>query len=156
MNVCTDHVDISDSMLIHAQPDLVSKHWDSLAPYIAQSVPDIANKEGGMARILQAILLERLQIWVYDKSDKMVFVGSTALFVDPVTFDKKLVLYTLSAIHDVSKDTLVDSYETIYKYAKQQGANAIWAFTKIPSIVKFAEAAGADVSTTLIEFPVNV
>lgn len=141
-------------MLIHAQPDLVSKHWDFLAPHIARALPEHVREEQGMAAVLRSILLERLHVWAYDKDDKIIFLGTTTFTTDPITRDKWLLIYSISAIEDIQKDMLVDSYETIYKFAKKHGAVAIRAYSNVPGIIKWAKTAGARTDMALLEFPI--
>lgn len=141
-------------MLIHLQPEQVSKHWEVLAPFIGVSVPANMTGKDGMASVLRAALLERMQVWVYQDGERMAFIVSTAMTSDPVTGVKWLLIYSLSAVSEVKKDMWSDAFETLKKFAKSRGAVAIRAYSDDKRIIKYVASQGANTGSTLIEFPI--
>lgn len=141
-------------MLIHLQPEQVSGNWEVLAPLFAMSLPQNMTGKDGMASILRAALLERLQVWVYQDDEGVGFVVSTTMVGDPVTGMKSLLIYSLSAVNEIKKAMWSDAFDTLSRFAKSRGASSIRAYSDDKRIVKYAASQGANTSSTLIEFPI--
>lgn len=141
-------------MLIHVQPDKVGEHWDFFADVIGDSLPPNIYLNGeGMSMVLSSALLEKLHVWVYEDGDgKAVFVMSTTVLEDPVTGQKNLLIYSFTSLRKIEPSMWEESFETLRKFAKAQGAVGIIAYTENDRIANYVQSLGARTSNRLIQF----
>lgn len=155
MSAYTGLADISGSMLIHAQPEKVSEHWEFFAPILGRSLPHyIGASPERMAMLLNAILVEHIQVWVYDSGDGVSYVVTTTTFHEPVLGTPSLLIYTLSAVSDIRKDHWADGFETLKEFAKARKMHSIVAYSSDERLVAYANKIGARTNTTFIEFSI--
>ena len=134
-------------MLIQMLPDQVSELWDVLKPSIMSSMPGHWKKDDVIAsNILQAVLADKMQCWVYQNVDdeaKLEGVVLTSVFHDQCSGVKNLVIYGLASMKHakiVDIETWRSGLATLIKYGKGIGCHNIAAYTVVPRIVEVAEA----------------
>jgi len=143
-------------MLIHVQPDKVSEYWDFFAGVFEQSLPPIVlSSDRGISALLQAILLEVVQVWVYENKEKgVMYIATTVPYIDPVFGTRSLMIYTFTSVRELSKTVMLDSYETLKKFAKANDFDNIIAFTENKGIIKIVNSLGGITKNTVVELPV--
>lgn len=142
-------------MLVQLLPENVSSRWEFFAPILGMSLPpNITSTIQGMSSILSAIMREDLAVWVYDDDGEVVFVMSTVIQTDPVTYKKSLLIYSLTGIRDISDRMWKEAYETIRKYARYHGCENIIAYTENEKIVNYINNIGGKATFKLIQLEV--
>lgn len=142
-------------MLVRVTPEQVSELWDFFAEVIEVSLPPVvAHTVQGMGRILYAVLAERLHVWYYDDDGDANFVMTTTVWVDPITEVRSLLVYSFTAIYQVTPSIWEETLDGLRSHAKAMNCSSIVAFVANDTIVKFMERQGAKTDYTLIELEV--
>lgn len=144
-------------MLVRLIPDQVERRWERFAPAIAKSLPPtVSNTKRGMVNILEAILLEKLVVWIITDEDQEQIFGivTTHLRYEEISKTRSLLIYSYTSFSGMHYTYFNDALETLEKYAISESCYSIIAYTKNEQIANFFENKGADTDNTLIEMEV--
>ena len=142
-------------MLVETRPEFVSDNWDFFAEALGKSLaPTIRNTTQGMSAVLKSILKGNLKVWMYDNDGFNNFILSTVVREDPVTKQRVLLIYSLTAFFQIKPNAWKDAFRTLKKEAKAYGCESVIAYSANQKILDYMESQGANVSFTLIEMEV--
>ena len=143
-------------MLVKLIPEQVSDNWDILAPYFADSLPPIVKyTREGMANILRAVLFEDLHVFIYyNEDDEAQYIVSACIQSDVVVLQRRLVVYTVSAVRDMNAKLWEDGLDSLKKFARSENCHSIVAYSANEQITKFLGSRGANTKYTLIDIEV--
>ena len=143
-------------MLIRLLPEQVSASWNTIAPEIAKGLPPMQQaSHDTMVSILEAVLSERLEVWVYlnETEGNTKAVVATTIYRDPVINVPYLLIYSFSSFKPMTSDEWKDGFETLRKYATGLDVKSIIAYTAHEGVIKMATSRlGASAEYTVLEF----
>lgn len=144
-------------MLIHVQPEKVSEYWDFFSRAIMESVPPILQAQDELvnSQMLYSVLMENLNVWVYENEEqKMTFVTTTCFITDPVLQRRMMLIYSMTAVRKVEMTHWKESLTTLKKFADAHNASDIIAYSDNENIIKTIKKFGGKADLRLIEFTV--
>jgi len=137
-------------MVTKLTSEQIAKFWPVIKYAVEESVPPIVGGHPDrMNRMLSAALSGVLEVWVsYQRPDnKFEAIYITQFLYDDASNTKNLLLYSLYGYAPIDRQSWIDGGKTMIKYAKENGCNAIIAYTKNDDAVKTAKMFGADLAT---------
>ena len=130
-------------MLIRLLPEQVLKGWDLIRPMITATLPpSLRVNTGGMANILQSILMEQAQFWVSYRREgdgKPVFILLTSIMQDPVSGARYLLIYSMYGLVDLTPEDYISGLETIKDFAASEKCNEVIAYIEDDRFVHLLE-----------------
>lgn len=142
-------------MLVQLIPDQVSARWSLFKPLIRKSLPPTAGyNEKAMSNILANILLENLDVWLYEEDGKGYFIVVTAVRSDAGTNQRSLLIYAMTGIRTVDKKMWFNAYQTLKGEAEKLNCANIIAYTVEQKIIDFITEEGGRADFTLLELEV--
>ncbi len=147
-------------MLVKLLPDDITKHWDEISEAISKALPPFTKRtRGRMNSILASLLSGKMHCWVvteYNKDNDITILyalATTEITIDPVSYTKNLLIFSLYAFQPVPFKLWEDGFDTLSKFAKVHECDNILAFTDIPRIEEIVKKIGGSV-TSLIKLEV--
>ena len=146
-------------MLVKLSPEQASRNWHDIKVAIEESLPPTVGMQSDrMQNILTAILTDEMLVWV-STEDKDGSNAITGIVLTTFTFDapsgtRSLLIYCVYGYGTAKMESWKSGIETLTKYAKHQNCHRIIGYTDIPSIIKFADMAGAETKYRLVSFPI--
>lgn len=139
-------------MLIRLLPEQVSKAWDVIAPAIAETLPPMLSKSHtAIVNVLEAVMAERANVWIYYKEDRPACVVLTTVQRDPIMHSISLLIYSMYALEDLKAEDWEHGISRLKVYAEFIGADKVITYASNPGVVRMLDRLGADTSFTLIE-----
>lgn len=135
--------------LIRLLPEQAAKHWPEIKNVVFKALPPTANEtHDGMLSILDGFISGRLHCWLlFDDSNKRIHgIVTTAVVPDPITNQRSLLLYTVSAVDGLSIRDLVSDFQGLVEFAKAVGCKKIVAYTANSKVISLMKKLGWDVS----------
>ncbi len=147
-------------MLVRLLPDDISKRWPLIKEAILEDIPSrIRKDENAISSLLFALLDGSLHCWILveyeDKEPEIKAVITTTIVMDAPSGVKNLLMYSVTAFQELSRELVVDSYKSLQEFAKSLKCFKILSFTDNPENIKMAELMGGKATQTLIEMEVN-
>lgn len=125
-------------MLTRLDPEQANEAWDSLKPLLSESlVPTVLPDQEAMWRVLEAILKEKLVIWVSDS-----LVVSTAIIEEFVTGQKNLLIYSFNIVNQTDMKPIAEGLQQVPRYARGYDCNNVVFYADNPKILKLARRLG--------------
>lgn len=142
-------------MLVEMTPEQVSENWGFYRKAIGKSLaPTITNTTQGMSLVLKHIMLGDLKVFMYDNEGHANFILSTVVREDPITEQRSLLIYSLTAFFQIKPNAWENAFDTLSKEAKRLGCSSVIAYSANEKIVNYMQSKGAKTSFTLIEMEV--
>lgn len=145
-------------MVVQLTPDQITAMWDSLKDGIRSTLPPIAGRhEMAMANILTSLMKGNVQMWAGFKGEEEGTpdaVALTTIIIDPVTNNRKLLIYSLVKFSLIDFAILQEGMEEFRIFAQYYKCHSIVAYTQQDNIVSIAKKLGADTSWTYIHMEV--
>ena len=146
-------------MLTRLLPEQISTHWDIIKYAIEQSLPPIVGDHPDkLNRLLSSALSGKLEVWASytrGKETKFEAVLVTKILYDDASDTRNLLLYCVYGYSDVPKESWINGFETILKYAKSKGCLQVVAYTTLPYMIELGNKLGGNSDYTFISFDVN-
>lgn len=125
-------------MLIKMLPDQVAKYWDIFSFGVQQSLPPITiESPRRMNRILESLMLERMDLWLITYERKALGIIVTSLAYDSNSGVKDLVIYCFYSFRDLPISLIKKDLKALKVYAKSKGCKRLTAYSNVDSVVKF-------------------
>lgn len=144
-------------MLIRLIPDQVEERWERFAPAIARALPPtVSGTKRAMVNILEAILLEKLVVWIITDEDQERIFGivTTKLDYEEVSKTRNLLIYTFTSFGETHYTQMKDAIKTLKKYAVSENCTYIEAYTANERLMNFLEETGFYNNYNLMELEV--
>ena len=144
-------------MLILYYPKQIPSIWPFLKEGLEAGLPPFTLAEDDtIANVLEAILAERMQVWLIcpsaqEQNTLLGFVVTTVV-QDAASRSRNLLIYCLYTARPADQKLWLDGFNAIQAFARSEECGAIIAYTQVPAIVNRAESFGADTSQTFIRF----
>lgn len=140
--------------LVKLLPEQVAGSWDKLRPAIRQSLPpQVAVSNEAMKQILESLLADRGDVWVYRDGNTLTGMVVTTIHKDPLSGARSLLLYSIFAFQELTQEAIENSMETLQKHAEEHDIDEVIAFSANDALSRyFEEHHGADASYRLIRF----
>jgi esterase/lipase len=142
-------------------PEQVAKHWDKISHAIENSLPPIADSrkaEDRMNGILASILAGKMEVHifvVYQDERPIVYAITATAFLEAVDSEnKELLLYSVYASRQLTRDIIYEGLELFRKYAKARGCVAVSGYTNIEGIKRLFASVGGGSSFTYLRLEV--
>lgn len=145
-------------MLTRLLPDQISNFWPIIKYAVEESLPPIVGDHPDkMNRILSAMLSGKLEVWVSYKAEDRKFeaILVTQILYDEASNMKNLLLYCLYGYDLIDKESWIEGWKAISKYAKSKGCSQVMAYSADQDIVKLAKSFGGDTSYTFISLSLD-
>lgn len=147
-------------MLTKLLPDQISTFWDVIKFAIEESLPPtVGEHPDKMNRILSACMGGSIDVWAsYERGEEVNrFEGIllTKILFDDSSGTYNLLIYCMYGYNDVSRDSWLNGFNAILKYAKAKRCSRIVGYTEIPHVVALAKSLGGDTRYTFVSFDVN-
>ncbi len=151
-------------MLVRLLPDDISRRWPLIKKAILQDLPSrisagILKDENAISSLLYALLDGTLHCWVLveyvNKEPRIIAVITTTIVMDAPSGIKNLLMYSITAFQELSRELIVDAYKSLQEFAKSLKCFKIISLTDNPENIKLAESMGGKATQTLIEMEVN-
>jgi hypothetical protein len=128
-------------MLVALLPDQVDLHWDILKVAIERSLPPIAiNRTHSMNKVLECLLSGIMICWLVVEGNKIVGFVVTTVSEDFCTDTRTLILYIIFG--EANRATWEDSYDTLYKHAKNLDCSFMGGYTIDNNVVNICKSFG--------------
>ena len=134
-------------MLVLMTSKEITDKWDTLKGMIAESMihSPSANESRRMNNILKALLCERLECWAIQSDEgKGLGILTTTVAMDECDGTYSLLIYSLYAFEELTKDVIKEGMITLIRYARGKDCIKVSAYTKLESVRKFLERLGGD------------
>ena len=148
-------------MLVHLQPDDISKWWTGISESISRSLPPFTRAtQDRMSIILESLLKGAMDCWVlteydHEKDTTTLFaIATTEVTIDYVSNTKNLSIFSLYALQTPSIEQWKDAFDTIKRYANHKNCTYVLGFTSSYAIVELVNKLGGDTSSILIKLEV--
>lgn len=150
-------------MLVRLLPDDIERRWPVIREAILSDAPphvrDIVEaNENAISSLLFALLDGTLHCWILveyeDKEAKIKAVVTTTITMDAPSGIKNLLIYSVTAYKELSKEQVMDSYNSLKEFARSLKCSKVLSFTNSPDNMEMAKSMGGKVSQTLIEMEV--
>lgn len=142
-------------------PEQVVRHWEKISFAIESALPPIADSrktDDRMNGILESILAGKLEVHVfaaYEDQAPIVYGITVTAIIQPVDNNRKeLLIYSLFASKQLSKDIIMEGLELFKKYAKGQNCSAISGYTNIEGLKALIAKVGGSSSFSYVRLEV--
>lgn len=127
-------------IIVKLLPDQVSKLWDSVRYAIMSSIaPIIDPTPENMQTILCQLLKGDMQCWcVYSEGKEIYGYWTTSISVDINTQYRTMILYSLFAYKQWSKEIWDQAYDALDKFAVANDCKRIAAYSSNPTAISVA------------------
>jgi len=147
-------------MLIKLLPEQVSTYWNIIKYAVEESLPPtVHDHPDKLNRVLAAALSGKIDVWAsYIRGEtKVSFEGIvlTQVLYDDASDTRSLLIYCLYGYSSVSKDSWMNGFKTLVKYAKSQRCVKITAYSSVSFINDLAKSLGANTDYTFISFDLD-
>jgi len=144
-------------MLSRLTFEQISKFWEVIEHSIDGSLPPtVGEVPDKMNNILTALLNGSMQCWVSHKKEeginKLEGVMTTAVTVDFCSGTKTLLLYSGFGYRGFDRQTWMEGFEAISKYARSIHCNKIAAYSDNSDVIRAADMLGGETRFRLITF----
>lgn len=148
-------------MLVKFTPEQVAQLWPMMASGIDSALPPyVGDRDDRLRNILTAVLAGMLECWIsYDVIDgnaKIYGVVLTAMKVDDFSMSKYLLIYAVYGVGSSTNRNWVEGYNTLRRYALDNGCETIVAYSCVPEIISMANRLGGDTRYQFLQLPVNL
>lgn len=144
-------------MLVQLLPEQVNEIWNRLAPMLEETLPPTIGKTiQGMSNMLRAVLLEKLDVWLYvNEQEEVVVIMTTCIQTDPITLSRNLLIYTFLSVRNMDRDIWGEIYEALKNKARSLNCNNIVAYTQNDKITDYINKSNiGQAKYTLLELEV--
>ena len=147
-------------MLTKLLPEQIAKFWPVVRYTVEQSLPPIVGDHPDkMNRILSACLSGSLDVWVSylinEEVRKFDGVVLTQLLHDDASGTNNLLIYCLYGYEKVLKQSWLDGFEAILKYAKSKRCTQVVAYTEVQYLIDLVKSLGGEARYTFVSFNVK-
>jgi hypothetical protein len=137
----------------------VTNWWELIWPCIEKCLPPCEEKEKRQANILQALLEERMQVWVMLRKEegvnKILAILSTTVTQDECSKTKSLLIYSLFSYSTaMTAQDYTEGFEGLQKFARSKGCESVSAFTNLDKIVALIKRHKGSSEFRFISLPV--
>lgn len=143
-------------MIVQLLPEQIAQQWPVIRHAMEQALPPIASKrEERMNRLLEQLLVGRVQCWVcFRMEDERTVVESilTTTEAEDVTGERALLIYTLYGTTHGTQETWEDGLKKLKAWARAAGYSRITAYTQNPRVLEWVAKLGGDASYTYVMF----
>lgn len=140
-------------MVLRLATDQCSMYWDDLKKVISSSLPPTAQATPeGLNEILMMLMSGKAQAWMILEGTQVRAAAITLVQTEAGTQAKNLLIYALAGYANVQQEMWQEGLEVFKRYAKSNGCAKVIAFTKVPRVREIAEALGATMDFTLLEW----
>jgi hypothetical protein len=143
-------------MLIKLKAEQVAIHWWTISKFIQKGLPPtVAHAEISLRHIEVALLSDHMTCWVVEEEGKMKGIILTIIVRDRPSGVQNLQIYTIAGLTDVERDTWVEVFNTISRYAVSMNCSCIIGYSANEKLLKVLKRFGADTEYTFVAFPVS-
>jgi hypothetical protein len=143
-------------MLIKLRADQIAIHWWTISKFIQKSLPPtVAHAKVSLRHIEVALLSDHMTCWVVEENNKMKGVILTIVVKDRPSGVQNLQIYSLTGMKDVERDTWVDVFNGLSKYAVGMNCSCIIGYSANEELIKLLKRFGADTNYTYVAFPTS-
>lgn len=132
-------------MIYQVRTEDLKEGWKALRPYILEALPpQIAVHETAISNILKALLIGDAQLWlVYPLDDEEtripIAIAVTTVYSDPLTRARSLLIYSFTAIGELTRQDYLHGIQDLKKYAKEKNCYNLIAFIENENLVGLIE-----------------
>lgn len=136
-------------MLVRLTPDQITTHWPFVDRALKEAIPPITySSPETHQNILASLLRGGMHCWaifVMDKEGAPVMLGYmiTTVGEDGCSKVRNLIIYLLYMFKDVPAEVWKDGFETLRKFAKEEGCHRITAYSDNAQAIYMAKQLGA-------------
>jgi len=150
-------------VLLKLSSDQITRYWRDIKSALEHSAPPlVAVDEAALNRILEQLLLDKMQAWVLyeqqgtvDEPRPVIYaLALTLMWFEPGSGTKNLLIYSLYGYAHVKDELWQSGLARLQAYAHSQGCFSIVAFTEIPRVIEIVKKLGGNTQTTFIQLEV--
>ena len=142
-------------MLVKMLPHQIADNWEILSYGIQQSLPPITYQSPKrMARILESLLGEKMNLWLGIQDEKIHGIIVTSLVYESNSDVKDLLIYCIYGFKDLPTKLITEGMETLKKFASSKGCKRLTAYSNVESVINMMKRFGS-VEYSYLTIPAN-